>query len=112
MAGTEYHRNKEDKMNYKNRKCNTENVIPDGPCEAGHDKSMTESVQEIKGIAEEIAAIAHRLNAHMFGNEFATPIGSSNKKEATCLDDDIENIRSLLLETAKILHDTCYKTGC
>ena len=99
-------------MNYKNCECKAENVIPCEGSESGHDKYMTESVQEIKGIAEEIAAIAHRLNSHMFGNEFATPIGSSNKKEATCLDDDIENIRSLLLETAKILHDTCYKTGC
>lgn len=99
-------------MNYTNCECKTENVIPGELCEAGHDKSMTERVQEIKGIAEEIAAIAHRLNSHMFGNEFVTPIGSSNKKEATCLDDDIENIQSLLLETAKILHDTCYKTGC
>lgn len=99
-------------MNYKNRECKTENVIPGELCEAGHDKTMTESVHEIKAIAEEIAAIAQMLNSHMFGNEFATPLGSSNKKEATCLDDDIENIRSLLLETAKILHDTCYKTGC
>ena len=111
MAGTEYHRNKEDKMNYANCECKAEKVIPCEGREAGHDKTMTESVQEIKGIAEEIAAIAHRLNSHMFGQN-ATQLGSSNKKEATCLTDDIGNIRSMLLETTKILNEMGYKLGC
>ena len=111
MAGTEYHRNKEDKMNYTNCECKTENLIPCEGREAGHDKTMTESVQEIKGIAADIVVIANRVNAHMFGHN--TPEnGSDNKKEATCLTDDIGNIRSMLLETTKILNDMGYKIGC
>lgn len=98
-------------MNYTNCECKAENVIPCESREEGQDKSMTERVQEIKGIAEEIAAIANRLNSHMFGQN-ATQLGGSNKKEVTCLTDDIENIRSLLLETAKILNVTGYKLGC
>ena len=111
MAGAEYHRNKEDKMNYKNRECNTENVIPCEGREAARNQSMTEMVQEIKGIAADIVVIANRVNAHMFGQN--TPeIGSNNQKESTCLTDDIVNIRSMLLETTKILNETGYKIGC
>lgn len=47
----------------------------------------------------------------MFGQN--TPeIGSDNQKEATCLTDDIGNIRSMLLETTKILNEMGYKLGC
>ena len=98
-------------MNYANCECKAEKVIPCEGREAARNQSMTEMVQEIKGIAADIVVIANRVNAHMFGKN-VTEIGSDNQKEATCLTDDIENIRSLLLETAKILHDTCYKTGC
>lgn len=98
-------------MNYTNCECKEENMIPGEGREEGQDQPMTEMVQEIKGIAAEIVVIANRVNAHMFGKNSPQP-GSSNKKEVTCLSDDIENIRSLLLETAKILNDTCYKIGC
>ena len=98
-------------MNYTNCECKAENMIPCEGREAVRNQSMREMVQEIKGIAADVVVIANRVNAHMFGQN--TPeIGRDNQKEATCLTDDIENIRSLLLETAKILHDTCYKTGC
>ena len=98
-------------MNYKNRECKTENVMPCEGSEEVRNQSMTEMVQEIKGIAADIVVIANRVNAHMFGKNVAE-IGSDNQKEATCLTDDIENIRGILLETAKILNDTCYKIGC
>ena len=111
MAGTEYHRNKEDKMNYTNCECKTENMIPCEGREAVRNQSMTEMVQEIKGIAADIVVIANRVNAHMFGKNVAE-IGSDNQKEATCLNDDIGNIRSMLLETTKILNEMGYKLGC
>ena len=60
---------------------------------------------------EDIVVIANRINAHMFGKNVAE-IGSDNQKEATCLTDDIGNIRSLLLETTKILNEMGYKLGC
>ena len=98
-------------MNYTNCECKAENMIPCEGREAVRNQSMTEKVQEIKGIAADIVVIANRVNAHMFGQN-APEIVSDNQKEATCLTDDIENIRSMLLETAKILNDTCYKIGC
>lgn len=102
---------KEDKMNYKNCECKAENVIPGEGREAGRNQSMTEMVQEIKEIAADVVVIANRVNAHMFGQN--TPeIGSDNQKEATCLTDDIGNIRSMLLETTKILNEMGYKLGC
>ena len=111
MAATEYHRNKEDKMNYTNCECKTENMIPCEGREAVRNQSMTEMVQEIKGIAADIVVIANRVNAHMFGQN-KQEIVSDNQKEVTCLTDDIGNIRSLLLETTKILNEMGYKLGC
>ena len=98
-------------MNYTNCECKTEKVIPCEGREAVRNQSMTEMVQEIKGIAADIVVIAKRVNAHMFGQN-DTQLVSTNNKEVTCLTDDIGNIRDLLLETAKTLQDTCYKIGC
>ena len=71
MAGTVYHRNKEDKMNYKNCECKAENMIPCEGREAVRNQSMTEMVQEIKGIAADIVVIANMVNSHMFGKNVA-----------------------------------------
>ena len=98
-------------MNYTKCECKTENVIPCEGREAARNQSMTEMVQEIKGIAADITAIASRVNAHMFGTN-DQQLSSSNMKEVTCLSDDIENILRMLLETAMKLNDTCYKLGC
>ncbi len=111
MKVTEYHRNKEDKMNYTNCECKTENMIPCEGREAERNQSMTEIVREIKGIAADIVVIANRVNAHMFGQN-VPEIESDNQKEATCLADDIGNIRRMLLETTKILNEMGYKLGC
>ena len=98
-------------MNYTNCECKTENMIQCEDREAVRNQAMTEMVQEIKGIAADIVVIANRVNAHMFGKNVAE-IGSDNQKEATCLTDDIGNIRSMLLETTKILNEMGYKLGC
>ena len=86
-------------------------MIPCEGREAVRNQSMTEMVKEIKGIAADIVEIANRVNAHMFGNNVAE-IGRDNQKEATCLTDDIGNIRRMLLETTKILNEMGYKLGC
>ena len=98
-------------MNYANCECKAENMIPFEGREAVRNQSMTEMVQEIKGIAADIVVIANRVNAHMFGQN-KQEIVSDNQKEVTCLTDDIGNIRSMLLETTKILNEIGYKLGC
>ena len=98
-------------MNYTNCECKAENMIPCEGREAVRNQSMTEMVQEIKGIAADIVVIANRVKAHMFGQN-DTQLVSTNNKEVTCLSDDIGNIRSMLLETTKILNEMGYKIGC
>ena len=102
---------KEDKMNYKNCECGLPDMEPKKCNEAGKNTSMTEKIKKIRAIATDVGALAYRLNVHMFGQQIS-PEENSNKKEAICLDDDIENIVRLLLTALDVLNDSCNKIGC
>ena len=97
-------------MNYKNCECTTD-MEPKKCNEAGQNPSMTEKVAEIEEIATDVGALAYRLHVHMFGQPCLSK-ENSNKKEATCLDDDIKNITRLLFEAVDVLNEACRKIGC
>lgn len=102
---------KEDKMNYKNCECTTDDMTPEMNDEEVRNPSMMEKVAKIGGIATDVGALAYRLYVHMFGQPCLSE-EKRNKKEATCLDDDIENIMRLLLEAGDVLNEACNKIGC
>lgn len=102
---------KEDKMNYKNCECGLPDMQPTKCNEAGQNTSMTEKVAKIGGIATDVGALAYRLHVYMFGQPCLSQ-ENSNKKEATCLEDDIRNIMRLLLDARDVLNEACRKIGC
>lgn len=102
---------KEVKMNYTKCECTTDDMTPEMNNEEGRNPSMTEKVEKIKGIATDVGAIVYRLHVHMFGQPCLSE-EKRNKKEQTCLDDDIENIMRLLLEAGDVLNEACRKIGC
>lgn len=102
---------KEDKMNYKNCEGGLPDMEPKKCNKEGKNTSMTEKIKKIRAIATDVGVLAYRLNVHMFGQQISQE-ENSNKKEAICLDDDIENIVRLLLTALDVLNDSCNKIGC
>ena len=65
-------------------------------------------VRETEAISCDLKSYACRINSFLFG---AQPLNDDKRKEPACLLDELETVKSNLLETARELNDLCVKLG-
>lgn len=65
-------------------------------------------VRETEAISYDIKSYAYRINSFLFGDQH---LNDEKRKEPECLLDDLETVKSNLLETARELNDLCVKLG-
>ena len=65
-------------------------------------------VRETEAISCDLKSYACRINSFLFGDQ---PLNDEKRKEPECLKDDLETVKSNLLETARELNDLCVKLG-
>ena len=65
-------------------------------------------VRETVAISCDLKSYAYRINSFLFGER---PVNDDNRKEPECLKDELETVKSNLLETARELNDLCVKLG-
>ena len=70
--------------------------------------SILTLVSETKAISCDLKSYAYRINSFLFG---AQPLNDDKRKEPVCLMDELETVKSNLLETARELNDLCVKLG-
>ena len=70
--------------------------------------SILTLVRETEAISCDLKSYAYRINSFLFGER---PVNDDNRKEPECLKDELETVKSNLLETARELNDLCVKLG-
>ena len=65
-------------------------------------------VRETEAISCDLKSYAYRINSFLFG---AQPLNDDKRKEPECLMDELETVKSNLLETAREMNDLCVKLG-
>lgn len=65
-------------------------------------------VRETVAISCDLRSFAYRINSFLFG---AQPLNDDKRKDPECLKDELETVKSNLLETARELNDLCVKLG-
>ena len=65
-------------------------------------------VRETEALSCDLKSYANRINSFLFGEQ---PLNDEKRKEPECLMDDLETVKSNLLETARGLNDLCVKLG-
>ena len=65
-------------------------------------------VGETVAISCDLKSYAYRINSFLFGVQ---PLNDDKRKEPECLMDELETVKSNLLETARELNDLCVKLG-
>ena len=76
-------------------------------CDVKSDNIMT-LVRETVAISCDLKSYAYRINSFLFGVQ---PLNDAKRKEPECLKDELETVKSNLLETARELNDLCVKLG-
>ena len=65
-------------------------------------------VKETVALSCDLRSFAYRIDSFLFG---AQPMNDDKRKEQECLKDELETVKSNLLETARELNDLCVKLG-
>ena len=65
-------------------------------------------VRETEAISCDLKSYAYRISSFLFGVQ---PLNDAKRKDPECLMDELENVKSNLLETARELNDLCVMLG-